>query len=78
MRGSSWLWSPLSDSEEPISTVSGNATTAQGTTPTGRSEPATAGRDGFAAGPSRSRCQGPLPAAEVNQRDHPAAHDVDG
>src|SRR5919107_4418403 len=33
--------------------------------PLASTEPAAAGRDGSAAGPRGSRCQGPLPAAEV-------------
>lgn len=38
---------------------------------------ATAGRDRSAAGPSRSRCQGPLPTVRMNQRDDPATTYVD-
>src|SRR6187551_2993451 len=51
---------------------------ARGMIPTGRSRKAAAGRDGSAAGPRRSRCQGPLAATEVIQREPPATGDVGG
>lgn len=50
---------------------------ARGTTPTGQSRSATAGRDRSAAGPHPgSRCQGPLLTVELNQREPPATHHV--
>ena len=45
--------------------------------PTSQLESATDGRDGSAAGLSRSRCQGPLPTVRMNQRGHPATTHVD-
>src|SRR3712207_6314082 len=44
--------------------------------PLASSEPAAAGRDGSAAGPRGSRCQGPLPAAEVTDGNLPSRADV--
>jgi hypothetical protein len=44
--------------------------------PLASTEPAAAGRDGSAAGPRGSRCQGPLPAAEVTDGNLPSSGDV--
>src|SRR5690242_13417926 len=54
-----------------MATFPGAHSGARSTTPTGRSRSATAGRNGSAAGPSRSRCQGRRPAEVTTGRIAP-------